>query len=124
METVCIYGEDLAERLPGYKPGPDIAFQTRYFQKHFDLFLNEYPVEPEDEKLDFLNWMLRRFLRLGMELVMEREQRFTRDLYLCYESFSKHYPEKQEEMYRALELAVNPVVNTETFNFIKDFGKG
>ena len=123
LEAVCIYGEDLAAGLPGYKPGPDIAFQTRYFQTHFDLFLEEYPNEPEDEKADFLNWMLRRFLRLGMELVMEREQKFTRDLYLCYESFSKHYPDKQEEMYRALELAVNPVISAESFEFIQHFGE-
>lgn len=121
-ESVCVYGKDIAERLPGYKIGPEIAFQTRYFRQHLDLFLEEYPDEPEDEKADFLNWMMRRFLRLGMELVMEREQKFTRDLYLCYESFSKHYPEKQDEMYRALELAINPVVNNETFEFVQKFG--
>jgi len=123
METVCIYGDDLAERLPRYKPGPDIAFQTHYFRQHFDMFLEEYEGEPEDEKTEFLNWMMRRFLRLGMELVMAREGRYTRDLYLCYESFSKHYPEKQNEMYRALELAINPAVSAGTFEFVKDFGE-
>ena len=122
VQAVCIHGEDLAQHLPGYKPGPDIAFQTRHFRQHLDLFLKEYPQEPESEKPDFLVWMMRRFLRLGMELVMSREGRFTRDLYLCYESFKKYYPERQDDMYHALELAVNPVVNSGTEAFVKNFG--
>ena len=57
-----------------------------------------------------------------MELVMVREQRYTRDLYLCYESFAKHYSEQEEAMYRALELALNPVVSRETERFVETFG--
>ena len=122
MEAVCIYGDDLAEKLPGYNLRPHIAFQTKRFRDDLTLFLKEYGQEPEHEKPDFIVWMMRRFLRLGMELVMEREGRYTRDLYLCHESFSNHYPEHQEEMYRALELAINPVVNTETLTFVESFG--
>jgi len=122
MEAVCIYGDDLAARLPGYKAGPAIAFQTQNFHSHLAIFLDEYLQEPEEEKPSFIVWMMRRFLRLGMELVMVREQRYTRDLYLCYESFSNDYPEQEENVYQALELAVNPVASSETFAFAKDFG--
>ena len=48
---------------------------------------------------------------------MVKEQRYTRDLYLCYESFAKHYPEKEREMYRALELAINPKTDRDTERF-------
>ena len=121
-EAACIYGHDLASEVAPYQLGPQIAFQTKHFQQHLDLFLDEYPQEPEAEKADFIAWLMRRFLRLGMELVMLKEGRYTRDLYLCYESFAKHYPEHQEAMYRALELALNPEVNRETESFVEAFG--
>ena len=123
IEAACVYGENLAEEIAPYKPGPEMAFQTKYFRFHLETFLSEYPAEPEAEKPEFLNWMMRRFLRLGMELVMVEERRFTRDLYLCYESFAKHYPDKTAEMYRALELAVNPVLGDATEGFVKGFGE-
>ena len=121
-EAACVYGDDLASEIQPYKLGPDIAFQTRHFQQHLDLFLDEYPQEPDEEKAAFVAWLMRRFLRLGMELVMVKEGRYTRDLYLCYESFAKYYPEQEASMYRALELALNSVVSRETESFIETFG--
>ena len=121
-EAACVYGEDMAASIAPYKPGPDMAFQTKYFRSHLETFLTEYPAEPEADKPEFINWMMRRFLRLGMELVMVEERRFTRDLYLCYESFAKHYSDKTAEMYRALELAVNPVLGEVTETFVEAFG--
>ena len=123
IEAACVYGENLAERISPYKPGPEMALQTNYFRSHLETFLAEYPEEPEPEKPEFLTWILRRFLRLGMELVMAQEQRFTRDLYLCYESFAKYFPEKKTEMYRALELAVNPTSGEATEAFVAEFGE-
>ena len=123
IEAACVYGEHLADEIAPYKPGPEMAFQTKYFRSHLETFLSEYPAEPEADKPEFINWMMRRFLRLGMELVMVEERRFTRDLYLCYESFAKHYPDKAADMYRALELAVNPVLGEETETFVGEFGE-
>lgn len=122
VEAACIYGEDLASQMHGYKPGPDMAFQMRYFHSHLDIFKREYPRESEQEKVLTLVWIMRRFLRLGMELVMERERRYTRDLYPCYESFAKHYPNKKSEMLRALELAINPIVDEQSEDFTRKFG--
>lgn len=123
VEAACIFGEDLAQSIAPFKLGPEVAFQTRYFRKHRDIFLSEYPKEPEHGKPELLNWMMRRFLRLGMELVMVEEGRYTRDLYLCYESFAQHYPEKTPEMYRALELAINPVSGQAIETFVERFGE-
>lgn len=123
VESACVCGEDLAAKIEGYRPGPEMAFQTRYFRRHLDVFASEYPLESEQDQPETLAWLLRRFLRLGMELVMDREQRFTRDLYPCYQSFAKHYPQKQGEMYRALELAVNPISSPEAEDFARNFGE-
>ncbi len=122
VESVCIYGEDLGKQIKPYKLGHSIAFQTRYIHLHLQQFLSEYPSETEGEKKLWLNWLMRRFLRLGMQFVMEKERLYTRDLYLCYESFAKYYPEQAEHMYHALELAVNPQTDAETLIFVQNFG--
>lgn len=123
LESVCVFGEDLAARIDGFKPTAEMAFQTRWFHHHLDMFQSAYPQETASERVGWIGWIMRRFLRLGMELVMEQEQRFTRDLYLCYESFASHYPEQEGDMFRSLELAVNSVADPETSFFTRRFGK-
>ncbi len=121
-EAACVYGESFVGSIKPYKLSPEIALQTRYFEHHLSRFVEEYPNEPEAEKPAFVVWLMRRFLRLGMELVMLEEQRYTRDLYLCYESFAKHYPEQDAQMYHALELAINPENGAAAEAFMQSFG--
>lgn len=123
VEAICVHGYDLAVEIEPFRPNAESAFQTRYFREHFGIFRREYPSESEEEQRELLVWLMRRFLRLGMELVMEREQRFTRDLYLCYESFARYYPDKAREMRRAMELAVDPVASEESRGFTDGFGE-
>ncbi|MGL5939283.1 MAG: hypothetical protein ACRC2S_02680 [Waterburya sp.] len=122
VESTCIYGDNLATQIAPYKLSHEMAFQTQYIHFHLEQFWSEYPNEIEEEKKLWLNWLMRRFLRLGMEFVMQDEQRYTRDLYLCYESFAKHYPNQAEQMYHALELAINPQTNEQAITFVQDFG--
>jgi uncharacterized protein len=121
-EAACIYGESLVDGIEPYKLSPEVAFQTRFFEQHLGQFTAEYSREPETDKPAYIVWLMRRFLRLGMELVMIDEKRYTRDLYLCYESFAKHYPEQAAEMYRALELAINPKTGQVTESLVQEFG--
>ncbi len=120
-EAACVHGEDLSERLERFHLS-EVNFQTRYFSDHLEEFLTEYPLEPDEGRPGFVAWLAKRFLRLGMELVMERERCYTRDLYLCYESFAVHYPEEGASMYRVLGLAIHPVPNDETIVFLREFG--
>ncbi len=121
-EAVCVHGDCLADRLEPFKLS-EANFQTRYFRQHLDVFISEYPAEPVQDQPGFVAWLAKRFLRLGMELVMEKENRYTRDLYLCYESFADHYPAQAQRMRRALELAVNPVANEEVEAFLLESGE-
>lgn len=121
-EAVCVHGESLADRLEPFRLS-EVNFQTRYFRQHLDVFINEFPSEPANERPAFAAWLAKRFLRLGMELVMGKENRYTRDLYLCYESFASHYGARAESMRRALELAVNPVANEAVEVFLREFGE-
>ncbi|MEM9542579.1 MAG: hypothetical protein AAGA60_24190, partial [Cyanobacteria bacterium P01_E01_bin.42] len=53
-------------------------------------------------------WLCRSIVRSGFELVMEREQAYTRDLYLNYAVFARYFPAREREMRRALQLAISP----------------
>lgn len=65
------------------------------------------PSSPEAVK-KWCQWAMKRMIRGGFALVMEAEKKYTRDLYLCYEAFSRHYPASAVQMRKALELAVEP----------------
>lgn len=68
-------------------------------------------------------WIMKRIVRTGCELVMERSQKYTRDLYPCYELFAEYYPEKSDDMYRVLELAINPTKDKqEIIDALENFG--
>jgi len=38
---------------------------------------------------------------------MDRSDRFTRDLYLCYDQFAQFYPDWSEQMFRVLINSLN-----------------
>ncbi|MNL57955.1 hypothetical protein D3C87_1815530 [compost metagenome] len=60
-------------------------------------------------------WMSRRIVRSGLEITLSRSQKFTRDLYFCYEEFTRYYPDKKQIMYAALENALNGHIDIENF---------
>ena len=123
--SVCIYGEDLSPLLPRFKPTLPIAFAF-----HGNVFEVLKKASQEISRTDdssqirrWCAWVMKRLLRTGFGLVMEKENTYTRDLYPCYKIFSKYYPEKEPEMKRALEWAVAPLENkTEILNFLDTFG--
>ncbi|MDR3519607.1 MAG: hypothetical protein P4L63_01825 [Candidatus Pacebacteria bacterium] len=110
-QAVCIYGKDIFDNIPKLKPGKECAFIYKDIkndiEKNIHSFKNEQHQDIKEYK-DKCSFIMKRIIRTGFELVMEREQKYTRDLYTCYESFSKYYPEKKNEMYKTLEMAINP----------------
>lgn len=94
--AVCVYGDNIIPDLPKVKPGKDSLIASRnygdFINKKLDLFASG---EVENVKRQ-CKVIMKRILRAGFELVMERDQTFTRDLYPCYKIFSKYYPEKEE----------------------------
>ncbi len=67
--------------------------------------------------------MMRRIIRTGLELVVERSGLFSRDLYPCYEVFSRYYPIQAPQMKQALHYAINPLTDkAQLLAFVYDFG--
>jgi len=123
INSVCVYGKDLAPELPKVKPGRGMYSMVWRFDQ--DIHRRIERIKSGEIKLsdNQCRWIMKRILRAGMELVMEQEQAFTRDLYPCYEMFSKYYPEREREMYRALELSINSSTNqSEVLGLAGDLG--
>lgn len=113
-QAACLYGTDLSDELPPLKPGPDTIMHAKSLGTSMHEVTDFLAVERSEEAIrKKCTWIMKRIVRTGCELVMERSGKYARDLYPCYELFSQYYPEKQTEMYRALELAVNPSSDTE-----------
>ncbi|UOR13220.1 nucleotidyltransferase domain-containing protein [Halobacillus amylolyticus] len=112
---ICVYGENLISKLPDYKPDSSLANEhlihlTSLIDKaKHDLTGND---DIEDIK-DCCSWIMRIIVRAGLALVIVQEQSYTRDLFPAFKLFSKHYPEKEQEMRTALWYAINPLSNSE-----------
>ncbi|MDP4550083.1 nucleotidyltransferase [Alkalihalobacillus macyae] len=122
---ICVYGANLISKLPDYKPDSSLAnehlihLSSLIDKAKHDLMGNN---DIEDIK-DCCSWIMRIIVRAGGALVIVQEQSYTRDLYPAYELFSKHYPEKKQEMRTALWYAINPLSSSEEIlKFLDYFG--
>lgn len=109
-QSVCVYGKPV--KVPKMKPGKAMAIHAPKFHirmQWFDEVLERDDSEKERKRRCV--WFMKGLLRVGFELTMERSQKYTRDLYRCYETFIEYYPEKEPEMREALELALNPIAD-------------
>lgn len=113
--SVCLYGEDLGASIPSFRPDLNIAyaFHGRLGEEIVQVqkWL-ESPRSPQEIRRA-CEWIMKRIVRTGFAILIPQEQAYTRDLYLCYETFARHYPEQSEAMYQALQLAIVPSENTE-----------
>lgn len=111
--SLKLYGEDLAARIPSFKPSLKLAYamhgylseEIRETRHHLSLSLHPRQVQAG------CAWIMKRMLRTGSAMKMDLEGEFTRDLVGCYEIFSKHYPDKELEMRKTLEWAVEPIAD-------------
>jgi hypothetical protein len=115
VSAVCIHGEDLLPRIAPCTTDLPIAEEWfRIFPHVIDHIVTSLRQSSEEaEKKRFCLDLMKAFLRAGMLLVMKRRRAYTRDLYPSYQSFSTYYPEQGPAMRRCLELAVNPVANSQ-----------
>lgn len=105
-QAVCLHGEDLLPRLPRLRPGRDL----RVFLPRLDRDLRVAARDlDEGEAVDEIcRWICKRILRAGLERFLEEEGAWSRDLWLCYDVFARHCPERAAPMLETLRLAVEP----------------
>lgn len=103
LQSRLLEGNDVLSLLPPIKPNSGCFINIPIFSK-LQTNLKNTP----SGKKNNTSWVAKRYIRTGFELCIEREKVFTRDLYPCYEIFSKYYPQYKHQMYKLLEQAIEP----------------
>ena len=112
-QSIKVFGRDFDFPQASFKLGRESYGHIFFIEKDIQDFYEEFPEESNEDAIDTCEWITKRIVRTGFEIVMRRENLYTRDLYPCYKSFIKYYPESKEKMYEVLKLAVYPVAEKE-----------
>ncbi len=123
--SLCVYGKDVIEKLPGYKIDRALAndhivkLEKHIEQAKFELDGNQ----DEEDIADCCGWIMKMIVRSGLALIMEQKRSYTRDLYPSYQLFSTYYPHKEPDMKQALTYAIHPSRSPEEIvRFLDRFG--
>ncbi|GAB3051478.1 nucleotidyltransferase [Virgibacillus ainsalahensis] len=122
---ICIYGDNLISKLPDYKPDSSLANEHLiHLSSLIDKARNDLTGNDDIEDIrDCCSWIMRIIVRAGLALVIVQEHSYTRDLFPAFKLFSRHYPEKEQEMRTALWYAINPLSNSEEIlKYLDSFG--
>lgn len=110
LKTQCLFlaGEDVARDIAPFQLGTEMVSHVFSLQGEFSRLprlLEEGRKTGVEQAMH--QWFSRRIVRSGFEVTMDRNDHFTRDLYLCYEQFARFYPGRAEQMFRVLANCLN-----------------
>lgn len=118
-QSLCIFGEDTIPSLPRFKPDKSMMLNFRWLENDLNIFSEKKDIQDID-----CQEIMKTIIRSGFELVMERINKYTPDLYLCYKCFSEYYPSYEPNMKQALFLYLNPSKNVSYLKvFVDKFGR-
>jgi uncharacterized protein len=118
-------GEDLAARLPRYRPTSLLARETNGdLGDLLPRWAGRFGEARTDASLHLLSRGIgRRLVRTGFTLVMPRWGGWTSDLDLSATVFGRYYPARREQMQAALAAARTPATGSSLLGMlINDFG--
>lgn len=114
-QGICVYGKDLIDSLPQARVSKRLANkELQQLKNDIDEAKRELTKTQKPEEVRY--WckrIMKNILRDGFYLVMDKERKYTPDIRLSAETFSKYYPDKKEEMDRVLNLANGPTTKKE-----------
>lgn len=118
-QSVCVYGSPIDVRK--VKPGKEMMMHILNLEKRIEILEDKIGgAHSEEEIKSACVWFAKDMLRTGFELVMERANKYTRDLYPCYKTFADYYPEKETQMREILHYALNPTGDMEKVRQLRD----
>ena len=91
--VIRLLGEDLRDRLPRFRPDRSVVMHALRLDEAIDAALG-WLADPEDDHPQVCRWVCKQLVRAGLEIVIEEEGRYTRDLWPCFEVFERHFPER------------------------------
>lgn len=107
-QSVCVYGT--AIEVPRVRVDAELALRSlRGVPARLDQFAEWLTQDDSEEEVrNGCTWFMKFLLRAGFALTIPKAGLYTRDLYRCYETFAKYYPEQEPQMKEVLRLALNP----------------
>jgi uncharacterized protein len=124
-QSCCIYGSSLQPQLAPYRPNIEIVGEALYLRERIEKYWNDIAAIDDAQQIKFqCTVLMKGLIRSAYDLVLPLEKQYTRDLYLCYESFIRHYPEHEVAMRQAIEWAIEPITDKQCITgFLNSFGK-
>lgn len=111
-QSICIFGKDLRKNIIEFNVSLQNTVHLFHLREYLNIFSNSSNISNNNEKnLKLCSWLMKAIVRAGLELVVERENIYTRDLEKCCEIFAKYYPIQEKNMNCALQLAIYPISN-------------
>jgi uncharacterized protein len=114
-QGLFLAGNDITNEIESFKLGPDMISHVFWLATEFDktVALTSKVSSGVNECQKTIvrrsagQWISKRIVRSGLEITIDREKRFTRDLHLCYDAFAALYPQRSAQMYRVLINSLN-----------------
>jgi hypothetical protein len=128
-QGLFLAGYNIAKDIEPFKLGPDMVSHVFWlaneFQKTFILAprISSRLEEARKAAVERLawQWISKRIVRSGFEITIDKNNCFTRDLYLCYEAFAVSYPRQSRQMYQVLMNSLNGNENPITYKDLVTF---
>lgn len=109
-QGLCIYGKDIKNKLPFFKPTFQIALpKVKKFQKYLDEAKNEIMTSSDTQFIK--NWcrkINKVIIRTAALLVIEDTGEYSNDIYTCSKIYNSQYPGFSKEFLESIKLVESP----------------
>lgn len=108
IQGACLTGPDILCNL--LKPVLSKSYyEVSYLETCIQSVIDALNTGNQHDSEVLCPWIMKILIRSGYEIIMERENRYTRDLPCCVDLFGEYYPARVSQMQAALRLAVKPI---------------
>lgn len=109
LDGYPLAGRDVRARLARPRLGPEAVMHAHQVPRWRSTALRRLAAEGTEEDVRLTcRWVMKRILRSAFELVMFEINGYTRDLYPCARLAARAFPCRENALWTALDLAVNP----------------
>lgn len=123
VHSLCVYGSDLIPSITDYPPSQKIVAGCANIAEEVERARNIMVKQPESAAWA-CRWIGRRLVRAGLAICIDRDKRYSPDLWPCYCVFRDWYSNRSKDMLHALELSVCEIPNVSLgLNLINEFGR-
>jgi len=106
VNSLCLSGLNLIPLLPTYQPTKTVVAGYASVAERIERTKNAILQQPESAG-QFCKWVAKYIVRTGLAICIERDSRYSPDLWPCYCVFSDWFPSHSHDMRSVLKLAID-----------------